>query len=138
VTAFYLLNYAESKNQMLSMCRSVYANLVAGGRFIAYTINPAFTLSKPNCTKYGATVLREEPEEDRYVCEVELSPILRSSSGGTGGAKPRISGRSRKPNSRTLPGTPRRWRRTMSRTMGEAYWHDFHDNCPIIGLVCQK
>ena len=21
---------------------------------------------------------------------------------------------------------------------GEAYWHDFHDNCLVIGLVCQK
>jgi hypothetical protein len=42
---------------------------VEGGRFVAYTVNPAFTLSKPNCTKYGVTVLREEPEEDRYACE---------------------------------------------------------------------
>jgi hypothetical protein len=45
---------------------------VAGGRFIAYTDNPAFTLSKPNCTKYGVTVLRLEPEEDRYVCKAEF------------------------------------------------------------------
>ena len=138
VTAVYLLNYAESKDQMLSMCRSVYANLVAGGRFIAYTINPAFTLSKPNCTKYGATVLREEPEEDRYVCEAEFV---------------------------TDPPFLVRWYRWSQATYewaikeagfqdfvwypsevapddvahyGEAYWHDFHDNCPIIGLVCQK
>ena len=51
VTAFHLLNYATSKDQLRGMFRSVYANLVAGGRFVAYTINPAFTLSKPNCTK---------------------------------------------------------------------------------------
>ena len=53
VTAVYLLNYAESKDQMLGMCRSAYDNLVAGGRFVVYTVNPAFTLSKPNSTKYG-------------------------------------------------------------------------------------
>jgi hypothetical protein len=21
---------------------------------------------------------------------------------------------------------------------GEGYWHDFHDNCLVIGLICQK
>src|SRR5215475_10979831 len=73
VTAVYLLNYAESKDQMLSMCRSVHATLVAGGRFIAYTINPAFTLSKPNCTKYGATVLSEEADTDRYLTEAQFN-----------------------------------------------------------------
>ena len=46
VTAVYLLDYATSKEQMLGMFRSVYANLVAGGRFIAYTVNPEFTLEQ--------------------------------------------------------------------------------------------
>ncbi len=138
VTAVYLLNYATSKEQMLGMFRSVYDNLVAGGRFIAYTINPEFTLSKPNCTKYGVTVLREVPEEDRYACEAEFL---------------------------TDPPAPVRWYRWSQATYewaiqeagfrafawhpsevapedvaryGEAYWRDFHDNCMVIGLVCQK
>jgi SAM-dependent methyltransferase len=72
VTAVHLLTYATSKDQLVGMCRSVYANLVAGGRFVAYTNNPAFTLTKPNYTKYGITVLRLEPEEDRYACEAEF------------------------------------------------------------------
>jgi toxoflavin synthase len=72
VTAVYLLNYATSKDQMLGMCRSAYANLVAGGRFVAYTVNPAFTLSKPNSTKYGVTMLRQTPEVDRYMCDLEF------------------------------------------------------------------
>ena len=72
VTAVYLLNYAMSKDQMLGMCRSAYDNLAAGGRFVAYTVNAAFTLSKPNSTKYGVTVLRQTFEEDRYVCDAEF------------------------------------------------------------------
>jgi toxoflavin synthase len=72
VTAVHLLTYATSKDQLLGMFRSVYDNLVAGGRFIAYTNNPAFTLSKPHCTKCGVTVLRLEPEEDWYACEAEF------------------------------------------------------------------
>lgn len=138
VTAVYLLNYAESKEQMLGMCRSVYANLAAGGRFVAYTVNPAFTLSKPNSTPYGVTVLRETPAEDRYVCDAEFV---------------------------TDPPAPVRWYRWSQATYewaikeagfrafvwypsevapedvaryGEAYWRNFHANCLVIGLVCQK
>jgi hypothetical protein len=73
VTAVHVLTYATSKDQLLRMFRSVFANLVAGGRFIAYTNNPAFALSKPNSTKYGITVLSLEPEEDCYACEAEFA-----------------------------------------------------------------
>jgi SAM-dependent methyltransferase len=72
VTAVYLLNYAPSKSQILGMFRSAYDNLVAGGRFVAYTANPAFTLSKPNSTKYGVTALCQTFEADRYVCDAEF------------------------------------------------------------------
>jgi hypothetical protein len=57
---------------MQGMCKSAYDNLVAGGRFVAYGINPAFTLSKPDSTKYGFTVLRQVPEAERYVCDAEF------------------------------------------------------------------
>src|SRR5262245_3850779 len=50
-TAVYLLNYAASPDEMRGMRRSAYDNLVDGGRFVAYTVNPAFTLSKANSTK---------------------------------------------------------------------------------------
>src|SRR5262245_38663037 len=75
VTAVYLLNYAPSQEQLLGMFRSAYDNLVAGGGFVAYTVNPAFTLSKPNCTKYGVTVLRQAFEAERYVCDAEFVTV---------------------------------------------------------------
>ena len=65
VTAVHPFTYATSKDQLLGMFQRVYNNLVVGGRFIACTNNPMLTFSKPNCTKYGAAVLRLEPEEDR-------------------------------------------------------------------------
>jgi ubiquinone/menaquinone biosynthesis C-methylase UbiE len=138
ITAVYLLNYATSKDQMLGMFQSVYTNLTAGGRFVAYTVNPAFTLSKPNSTQYGVTVRREMPEEDRYVCDAEFV---------------------------TDPPAPVRWYRWSQATYewtikeagfrafawhhsevapedvaryGDAYWRDFHANCLVIGLICQK
>jgi len=72
ITAVYLLNYATSKDQMRAMCRSAYDNLAPGGRFVAYTVNPAFTLNKPNSTKYGVTMFRQVPAEDRYLCDLEF------------------------------------------------------------------
>jgi hypothetical protein len=68
-----LLNYATSQDQLLGMCRSAYDNLVEGGRFVAYTVNPAYTLSKPNGAQYGCYFRRLAPEEDRYVCDDEVS-----------------------------------------------------------------
>jgi hypothetical protein len=120
------------------MFQSVYTNLAAGGRFVAYTVNPAFTLSQPNSTPYGVTVLRETPEEDQYVCDAEFV---------------------------TDPPAPVRWYRWSQATYewaikeagfrafawhpsevapedvaryGDAYWRDFHANCLVIGLICQK
>jgi len=72
VTAIYLLNYATSKDQLLGMCRNAYDHLVPGGRFVTYTVNPAYTLSKPNGAKYGSYFRRLTPEEDRYVCDGEF------------------------------------------------------------------
>lgn len=138
VTAVFLLNYATSKDQMRDMFRSVYANLAAGGRFIAFTENPAFTLSKPNWTKYGITVLRMEPEEDRYACEAEFvaDPPFRV----------RWYQWHRAPYEWALCEAGFRdfaWHASevapedVAR-YGAAYWRDFYDNCLIIGLVCQK
>jgi SAM-dependent methyltransferase len=138
VTAVHLLTYATSKDQLLGMFQSVYANLIPGGRFIAYTNNPAFTLNKPNCTKYGATVLSLEPEEDRYACEAEFAtdPPFRVRwyqwhqasyewALQEAGFRDFVWY-----SSEVAPDDVARY--------GEAYWSDFYDNCPIIGLVCQK
>ena len=74
VTAVYLLNYAPSRAQLLGMGRSAYANLAEGGRFVAYTVNPDFTLRKPNSTKYGGSVLRQVVEEIGTCAMPSLSP----------------------------------------------------------------
>ena len=94
VTAVYLLNYAESKDQMLGMCRSAYDNLVAGGRFVAYTVNPwsqatyEWAMKETGFRAFAWHASEVAPEDIAHY--------------------------------------------------GEVYWRDFHDNCLVIGLVCQK
>jgi len=138
VTAVYLLNYATSKDQMLGMCRSAYANLVAGGRFVAYTVNPAFTLSKPNSTKYGVTVLGKMFEEERYVCDAEFvtDPPTPFQYFQWGQATHEWA--MQEAGFRACAWHPSEVAPEDITHYGAAYWHDFYDNCLVIGLVGQK
>ena len=138
VTAVYLLPYATSKDQMLDMFQRVYDNLAAGGRFIAYTDNPEFTLNKSNCTPYGITILRQAPEEDRYACEAEFltDPPFRVRWYQWNQAT--YEWALQEAGFQNFTWYPSEVAPEDITRYGEAYWHDFYDNCPIIGLVCQK
>src|SRR5262249_41633123 len=138
VTAVYLLDYATSKDQLLGMFRSAYDNLVEGGRCVAYTINPDFTLSKPNCTKYGVTVLREDPEEDRYVCEAEFVTNPPACVRWYRWSQAAYEWAIKEAGFRDFVWYPSEVAPEDVTRYGEAYWRDFHDNCIVIGLICQK
>ncbi|ATB33419.1 class I SAM-dependent methyltransferase [Melittangium boletus] len=69
VTAVYLLNYARTREELASMCGSAYRNLTEGGRFIAFTMEPSFELTKSSWAKYGFDVRRETLEGERHVVQ---------------------------------------------------------------------
>ncbi len=69
VTAVYLLNYARTREDLLSMCQSVHRNLADGGRFLAFTIDPSFDLHKSSWVKYGLDVTSERFEAGRHVVQ---------------------------------------------------------------------
>jgi ubiquinone/menaquinone biosynthesis C-methylase UbiE len=138
VTAVYLLNYAASKDQMLGMCRSAYNNLAAGGRFVAYTINPAFTLSKPNSTKYGVTMLRQIPEVDRYMCDLEFVTDPPTPYQHPQWNQATHEWAIKAAGFREVTWHPSEVAPEDIAHYGEVYWRDFYDNCLVIGLVCQK
>jgi len=138
VTAVYLLNYATSKDQMLRMFQNVYNNLVEGGRFIAYTWNSAFTISKSNCTPYGLTVLRQEPKEDRYACETAFltnPPVLFHCYLWN---QATYEWALQEAGFREFAWHPSEVAPEDIEQYGEAYWRDFYDNCLVIALVCTK
>jgi SAM-dependent methyltransferase len=138
VTAVYLLNYATSQDQMLDMFRRIYENLLAGGRFIGYTINPAFTLHKPNATKYGVTVLREELEEERYNCEAEFITAPPARVRWYRWSQTTYEWASQEAGFRDVAWYPSEVAPEDLAHYGDAYWRDFYENCLIIGLVCTK
>ena len=138
VTAVYLLPYATSKEQLLGMFRCAYDNLVEGGRFIAYTDTPEFTIDKSNCTRYGITILRQDPEEDRYACEAEFvaEPPFRASWYQWNQAT--YEWAVKEAGFRDFSWYASEVAPEDLAHYGEAYWHDFYENCPTIGLICQK
>jgi toxoflavin synthase len=138
VTAVYLLNYATSKDQMLGMCRSAYNNLVAGGRFIAYTVNPAYTLSKPNGAKYGSYFRRMTPERDRYVCDGEFVTEPPTPFQCFQWSQEAHEQAIKEAGFRTFAWHPSEVSPEDVPCYGTAYWQDFYDNCLVIGLVGQK
>jgi toxoflavin synthase len=138
VTAVYLLNYATSKEQLRGMCRSAYANLVTGGRLVAYTMAPAFTLSKPNSTKYGVTVLRQVPAAGGYVCEAEFVTLPPTPFQYVQWSQATYEWALKEAGFQEFAWHPTEVAPEDVVRYGEAYWQDLHDNDLIIGLVCQK
>ncbi|AGC47106.1 hypothetical protein MYSTI_05830 [Myxococcus stipitatus DSM 14675] len=68
VTSVYLLNYAQTREELRSMCRGAIANLKPGGRFVSVTANPGFDMHRSNFTAYGVEVLSETFEHGRHHC----------------------------------------------------------------------
>nr|VFK22399.1 MAG: Methyltransferase domain-containing protein [Candidatus Kentron sp. LPFa]VFK35320.1 MAG: Methyltransferase domain-containing protein [Candidatus Kentron sp. LPFa] len=67
VVAAYLLNYAQTKEQLLEMCQSIYTNLKPGGRFVTLNNNPEQSLSSYSKTeKYGLIKKVSKPLHVRY------------------------------------------------------------------------
>lgn len=75
VVAIFLLNYAQTKEQLLSMCHCIYDNLKLGKRFLTITNNPdkAGVYPVDAFKEYGADTLRYiNPEEEGSIIEVVL------------------------------------------------------------------
>ena len=138
ITAIYLFNYAVSKAQMLAMFHSAYKNLAKDGRLVAYVPNPAFTLSGPNCTPYGVTVLREEPEEDRHACEAEFLTDPPTAFNYYRWNQATYEWAIQESGFQDFTWYPSEVHPEDISRYGEAYWQDFYNNCLIIGLMCQK
>ena len=138
VTAIWLLNYAKTKDEMLGMFRMAYDNLNEGGRFVAYTINPAFDFRKSDFTKYGVTFLSETLEEDRYSLQGVF--VVDPSNPVTVYRWSRhiYEWAIRETGFREFAWHPPEVPPGDVERYGKEYWQDFYDNCNASGLICKK
>ena len=140
VVASYLLNYAQTKEQLLQMCRTIADNLKSSGRFVGINNNPdqppeSFFL----CKKYGFTK--------------SISGSLTEGASITyeffrRGQKFRIDNYylSRKVHVwafKRVGFKTIRWHKSEAapdgiKKFGPEFWQDFIDCQPIIGIECLK
>lgn len=72
VTAAFLLTYAKTKGELVTMCQNLYDNLSPQGRLVTIVTNPGPVLPKTLSRKYGGTVHRLDPSLDGTRCELEF------------------------------------------------------------------
>jgi len=140
VVASYLLNYAQTREQLLKMCRTISINLKPGGRFVSINNNPdqppkSFAL----CKKYGFTKSISGPLVEGAAITYEFFRI---------GQKFRIDNYylSRQVHDwafKQVGFKTIRWHKIEAapdgiKNFGREFWQDFIDCQPIIGIECVK
>jgi len=140
VVASYLLNYAQTKQQLLKMCQTVAANLKSGGRFVSINNNPDQSPATfGTCKKYGFTKRIAGPLEEGAAITYEFF---------RDGQKFKIDNYflSRKTHEQAFKqvgfNTIRWIKISVSsegiQKFGRDYWQDFTDHEPIVGIECRK
>lgn len=136
VVASYLLNHAQTKEQLFKMCQTISANLEPGGRFISITSNLSQPPSSyPICEKYGFTKSISSPLQEGTPITVTfkvdqqkfslinyyLSPSTYESAFHSVGFK-------------EIRWHPSRVSPEGLQKFGQDLWQDFIDNQPIVGI----
>ncbi|MEA5618258.1 class I SAM-dependent methyltransferase [Cronbergia sp. UHCC 0137] len=140
VVASYLLNYAQTRTQLLKMCQNIFINLKNDGRFITFNNNFKQPPTSYQLTeKYGFIKTFSEPLQE----------------GTTVAIKYFIDGQSFTFNNYyfthstyeeifcTVRFKEIKWQKPVVspdgiREFGEDFWQDFLDYVPIIGIECRK
>jgi len=140
VVASYLLNYAQTREQLLQMCRAIAVNLKSGGRFVSINNNPdqppeSFRL----CKKYGFTKSISGPLVEGAAITYEFFRR---------GQRFRIDNYflSRQTHDwafKRVGFKTIRWHKIEAapdgiKKFGPEFWQDFIDCQPIIGIECRK
>lgn len=140
VVASYLLNYAQTRKQLLKMCQTIADNLKAGGSFVGINNNPDQPPeSFPICKKYGfiksisgplaeGTIITYHFFRTGQAFHIENYYLSRDTHAWAFkqvGFKDIL------------------WKKIEVsaegiQQFGQSYWKDFLDYEPIVGIVCTK
>jgi ubiquinone/menaquinone biosynthesis C-methylase UbiE len=73
IAAAFLLNYMQTKEQLLQVSRNIYNNLKPGGRFVTITENPELPSHAYSTMQYGVAKKVPEPLHEGACITVTLS-----------------------------------------------------------------
>jgi 2-polyprenyl-3-methyl-5-hydroxy-6-metoxy-1,4-benzoquinol methylase len=140
VVASYLLNYAQTQEQLLKMCKSIFVNLKPGGRFVTINNNseqpPASYLTSE---KYGFIKSINEPLQEGTPITYTIFTDEETFSFDNY----YLSTATYEWAFRSVGFNKLRWQKLMVspegvREFGQAFWQDCLDYQPMIGIECIK
>ncbi|OUL36586.1 SAM-dependent methyltransferase [Nostoc sp. T09] len=142
VVASYLLNYAQSREQLLKISQSIFANLKPGGRFVTINNNDSQPLKSYLSTeKYGFIKSITSPLREgtpiKYTFTISDSKQQFSFDNyylGTATYEWAL---------RSVGFKEVRWQKPIVSPdgvteFGQEFWQDFLDCMPIVGIECVK
>jgi ubiquinone/menaquinone biosynthesis C-methylase UbiE len=139
VVASYLLNYARSSEELLKMCKSIFANLKPGGRFVTINSNPSQApVSYLKTEKYGFIKSIDSPL-------IEGTPIKYTFINNHKFTFDNyyLSIPTHEWAFQSVGFKEVRWQLPIVspdgiKEFGQEFWQDFLDSVPIIGIECFK
>ncbi|MBS9383299.1 MAG: class I SAM-dependent methyltransferase [Dolichospermum sp. BR01] len=139
VVASYLLNYARSSEELLKMCKSIFANLKPGGRFVTINSNPSQApVSYLKTEKYGFIKSIDSPL-------IEGTPIKYTFMNNHKFTFDNyyLSIPTHEWAFQSVGFKEVRWQSPIVspdgvKEFGQEFWQDFLDSVPIIGIECFK
>ena len=139
VVASYLLNYARSSEELLKMCKSIFANLKPGGRFVTINNNPSqVPISYLKTEKYGFIKSIDSPL-------IEGTPIKYTFMNNHKFTFDNyyLSIPTHEWAFQSVGFKEVRWQSPIVspdgvKEFGQEFWQDFLDSVPIIGIECFK
>ncbi|MDJ0571161.1 MAG: methyltransferase domain-containing protein [Pleurocapsa sp. MO_192.B19] len=140
VAASYLLNHAQTEEQLLKMCQTISANLKPSGRFVAINDNVAQSPeSYPLCEKYGLTKSISESLAEGVPITITFSVDGQKFSL----YNYYLSRATYEWAFRTAGFKEIRWHQPIVspegvQEFGQEFWQDFLDCAPIVGIECLK
>lgn len=140
VVASYLLNYAQTKEQLLKMCQSIEANLKSGGRFVTFNNNASQPPTSYLTTeKYGFIKSIDSPLMEgtpiRYTMSLSEQKINFDNY--------YLSTATYEWAFQSVGFKEVRWQTPIVspdgvEEFGQEFWQNFLDCVPIIGIECFK
>lgn len=140
VVSSFLLNYAQTKEQLVAMCRTIFANLKPGGHFIA--LNENFNQSPQDFhgyERYGYAKTMAEPNQEGAIITYTMS---------TGTEELHFDGYYWSPATYQMAFAAAGFQASEVHDLrcspqgideyGERFWQNFLNNPPFIGLICRK
>lgn len=140
VVCSYLLNYARTREDLLAFCRTIYENLKEGGRLVGFNNNPAQAPeSFASSRKYGFIKSAALPIEDGSVVRFTNFLEGRELSIDNYHLSPEAHAWAfREAGFRGFAFRPPQVSEEGTRLLGAAFWREFLEHQPMIGLEAMR